>query len=62
MLHYADFGMFVRQYEDIFELMKNKHHIHIMVFGVVTSDGDAMPLSIFPYSLTLNMEAYTKCL
>ena len=31
--------------------MKTKHPIHIMVFEVVTSDGDIMPPFIFPHGL-----------
>ena len=30
----------------------------MMVFGVVTSNGDIMPTFIFPHSLRLNIEAY----
>ena len=36
--------------------------VHIMVFGMVTSDGDIMPLFIFPHGLRFNREAYIKCL
>ena len=40
--------------------MKTKHPVYIMVFGLVTNDGDIMPLFIFPYSLRLNMETCIK--
>ena len=40
--------------------MKTKRPVHIMVFGVVTSDGDVMPTFIFPHGLTLNTVAYSK--
>ena len=40
--------------------MKTKYPVHIMVFGVVTSDGDVMPQFILPHSLRLNMEANIK--
>ena len=43
-------------------LIKSKYPVDIRVFGVVTSDGDVMPLFIFSHSLTLNMEACIKCL
>ena len=42
--------------------MKTKHSVHIMVFGVVISDGDFMRLFIFPYGLRIHMEVYIKCL
>ena len=42
--------------------MKTKIPIYIIVFEVVTSDGDIMPLLIFPRGLRLNTEAYIKCL
>ena len=42
--------------------MKTKHSIYIMVFQMVTSDSDAMPPFIFPYSLTLITEVYLNCL
>ena len=62
-LQHEDFSMFWCQSEDslIFILMKSKHPVHIMVFGVVTSDGDIMPpsshLALYP-----NIEVYFKCL
>ena len=43
-------------------LMKTKHLVYIMAFGVVTSNYDVMPPVIFPYSFRLNTEAYIKCL
>ena len=33
--------------------MKAKHQVHIMVFGVVTSDGDVMLTFIFPRGFRL---------
>lgn len=33
-----------------------------MLFAVITSYDDVMPPFISPYDLTLNMEAYIKCL
>ena len=42
--------------------MKTQHSVLIMMSGVVTSDGDVIPPYIFPRSLRLNAEAYTKCL
>ena len=44
----------------IFRLMKTKHPIHIRVFKLITSNGDAMPPLIFPYGLTQNTEGYIK--
>ena len=43
-------------------VMKTKHPVHIMVFGVVSCDGDVMPPFIFLHGLNLNIEAYIKCL
>ena len=43
-------------------LMKAKHSVYITVFGVATSDGDIMPLLIFPPSLRISTEVYIKCL
>ena len=40
--------------------MKTKHPVAIMVFEVVTSDGDVLPPFIFPLGLPLNMKAYIK--
>ena len=42
--------------------MKTKHPVSIMVFGIVTSDGDVMLPFIFSRGLSLNMETYIKCL
>ena len=42
--------------------MKNKHSVHIIVFEVVSSDGDVMPPLIFLPGLTPYTEAYLKCL
>ena len=32
--------------EDVLRVMKSKHPIHIMMFGVITKDGDVMPLRL----------------
>ena len=48
--------------QDVPIVMKSKHPVHIMVFGLVTSDGDIMPPFIFPHGLRFNTEAYIKCL
>ena len=45
-----------------FILMKTKHPVHIIVFGVVTSDDDVMPTFILPHGFTINTEAYIKWL
>ncbi len=42
--------------------MKPKHLVHIMMFGVVTTDGDIIPPFIFLQGLELNTEAYVKFL
>ena len=42
--------------------MKTKQLVLILMFGVVTSDGVAMPTFIFPHGLRLNREVYIKCL
>ena len=42
--------------------MNNKHPVHIMMFGVVTSNGDIMSSVIFLHGLRLNSENYIKCL
>ena len=47
--------------QDVSVLMKTKHLIIIMVFGVINSDSDVMHPFIFSYGLRLNTEAYTKC-
>ena len=54
-----DFRMFGCQSENKFILIKTKHPIDMIMFGVVTSDGDVMPSFIFPHGLT---ETYIKCL
>ena len=43
-------------------MMKTKHPVHIMMFGVNSSDSDFTPQSIFPHGLRLNIEAYIKCI
>ena len=42
--------------------MKTKYPVNIMVFRVVTSDGDVMPPLIFWYYYRPNMKANIKCL
>ena len=44
--------------QDVPIVMKTKHLVHVMVFGVVTSNGDVLPPFISPHSLRLNI----KCL
>ena len=34
-----------------------KHPVYLMVFGVITRDGDVMPPFNFPHGFRLNMEA-----
>lgn len=48
--------------KDVPRVMKNKYPANIMVFGVVTSDGDVMPPFMFPQGLRLNTDGYIKCL
>ena len=48
--------------QDVLILIKSKHPVHTMVFGVVTSNGNVMPSFIFPYGLRLNTEAYVNYL
>ena len=48
--------------QDVPRVMKTKHAIHVMVFGVVIIKGDIMPPFIFPKSLRLKTEAYANCL
>ena len=45
-----------------FILMKTKHPVHIMVFGLVNGDGDDMPPFIFSQGLKLDKETYIRCL
>ena len=61
---YEDLVVFGYQCEDkfIFILMKTKHLVSLMVFGVVTSNGDVMLWFIFPHDLKLNTEVNIKCL
>ena len=40
---------------DVPILMKSKHPVHIMVFGVVTSYGDLILSLIFPHGLRHNV-------
>ena len=39
-------------------LIRYKHRVDIMVFGIVTNDDEVMLQSIFLHSLRLNMKAY----
>ena len=41
---------------------QTKHSVHIMVFGIIISNGDIMHLFFFPHRFTLNTEVYSKCL
>ena len=63
-LQYEDFTASGCRSEDrfIFILMKTKHPADIMLFGVVTSDVDVMPLFIYPRGLRLNTETNIMCL
>ena len=42
----------------ITKIMETKRRVHIMVFGVVTSEENIMSPSIFPHGLRLNTENY----
>ena len=48
--------------KDVPRVMKTKYPATIMVFGVVTSEGDVMPPHIFPQGLRVNTEAYLEVL
>ena len=48
--------------QDVLILMKTKQPVSIIVFGVVTSNGDVMLPFIFPHDLKFNMEPCIKCL
>ena len=41
-------------------MKKTKHPVHIIVFAVVTSNGDIMPPFVFLHGFKLNTEAYIK--
>ena len=43
-------------------LMKSKHPIHIVMFVVISYDGDVIPLFVLSHGPRLNTAAYTKCL
>ena len=43
-------------------VIRIKHPVHIMVFGVVTGDGDVILLFILPHGPTRKIEVYIKCL
>ena len=45
-----------------FLLMKIKHPVHIMVFGVVTIDSDVKASFIFIYNFKPSAETHIKCL
>ena len=45
----------------IFILMKTKHPVLIVLFGVLISDGNFVPPFIFTHSLKLNTETSIKC-
>ena len=47
--------------QDIPILMKTKHQVHIMMFGVVTRDREVMLPFIFSHSQRTDMEAYIMC-
>lgn len=38
-----------------------EHQVNIIIFRVINSDDDVIPLPIFPYSLRFNTEAYINC-
>ena len=52
-------SVFVCQSKDrlIFILMKTKHHVYIMVLGVIIINGKFMPLVIYLRRLRLSSEA-----
>ena len=41
--------------------MKTKQLFHIMVFGMITSDSNVIPLFIFPPDLRLKLEEVVLC-
>ena len=41
-------------------VVKTKHSVHIMLFGMVNSNSNVMPQFIFPHGLTFNTEVYIK--
>ena len=41
-------SVFVCQSKDIFILIKTKHPVHVMVFLMITSDGDLIYLPTWP--------------
>ena len=47
--------------QDVSIVMKSKHPIHIIVFGVVTSDGDIISPFIFSHGLRRNTETNIFC-
>ena len=48
--------------KDVPILMKSKHQISILLFGLVTSVGDVMPWFIFAHNFRLNTETDIKWL
>ena len=54
--------VFERQSEDRIKLMKTRYPVHIMMFGLVTSDGNLVSAFIFAYGSRLNTEVFIKCL
>ena len=42
--------------------MKSERPFYILLFGVITNDGDFMATFIFPHGPRLNTEAYILCL
>ena len=60
--HRTTIGLFCLSPQDVVMVMKTKYSVHIMVFGVVTSDSDVMLTFIFPHGLRHNTKAYIKCL
>ena len=62
-LQYEDFTLFGSHSEERLMniLMKTKHPVHILVFGVVIRDGDIMHPFI-SHGLRLKIEAYINCL
>ena len=41
-------------------VIETKHPVYVMIFGVVSSNGNIIPLFIFQHGLSLNTEAYLK--
>ena len=60
---YGDMRVFGCPYQVSFIsiLIKTKHLVNIMAFGMATNDGGVIPSFIFPPVFTFNTEAYIKC-